>query len=128
MRIFFGALLSVCFFISSAQAKEVHTKRHHHTAHAGLASWYGEHEQGHRMANGQRFDRRRFTAASRSLPFGTRLMVTNRTNHRSTVVTITDRGPWVKTRILDLAEAPARHIGCSGVCLIQYSILQENAR
>lgn len=129
MRIFLGALLSALLCLSPwAQAKEVHPKHHaaahrgHHAVRGvtvGLASWYGLHEQGMRMANGQRFDRFKYTAASRTLPFGTHLRVTNLSNGRSTVVTVTDRGPWVRTRVLDLAQRPAHDIGCLGTCRVQ---------
>jgi rare lipoprotein A (peptidoglycan hydrolase) len=91
------------------------------TRNVGLASWYGKHEQGRKMANGQRFDRHKFTAASRTVPLGTNIRVTNTKTGLSTTVTITDRGPWVKTRILDLAEAPAKEIGCDGLCSIVYT-------
>lgn len=77
------------------------------------------------MANGQKFDRFKYTAASRTLPFGTHILVTNLSTNEQVIVTITDRGPWVKTRILDLAELPARQIGCLGVCKIEYSIMPE---
>ena len=73
----------------------------------GIASWYGREEQGQLTANGERFDRHNFTAASRHLPFNTIVRVTNRDNGRSVQVRINDRGPWVHGRILDLSEAAA---------------------
>ncbi|ACE99258.1 rare lipoprotein A [Rhodopseudomonas palustris TIE-1] len=74
----------------------------------GLASWYGS-ESGWRTASGQRFDRHGMTAAHRCLPFGTRLRVTY--GGRSVVVTINDRGPFIRGRVLDLAEGAAARIG-----------------
>ena len=77
----------------------------------GLASWYGRQHQGKRMANGERFNRRLMTAASRSLPLGTRIRVVNLRNGRFVDVTITDRGPAKRLhRVLDLSEAAAREL------------------
>ena len=59
---------------------------------SGMASWYGSVLQGHRTASGRRFDMFELTAAHRTLPFGSRVKVTDLRNHRSVVVTITDRG------------------------------------
>jgi rare lipoprotein A (peptidoglycan hydrolase) len=91
----------------------------------GTAAWYGSRcHQGHLMANGKRFSRNNFTAASLTLPLGTRIRVFNLSTGRSVHVTITDRGPYTKGRILDLAWAPAHVIGCTvtGTCWVQYTI------
>lgn len=77
----------------------------------GLASWYGKQHHGKKMANGQRFDRFKLTAAHRTLRFGTLLQVCLARTGLCTVVEVTDRGPWIKTRALDLSEAAARKIG-----------------
>ena len=77
----------------------------------GIASYYGHVHQGRRMANGQRFDENKLTAASRALPLGTRVKVTSLRNQKSVIVTITDRGPAVKTRVIDLSTAAARALG-----------------
>ena len=77
----------------------------------GIASYYGHVHQGRRMANGQRFDESKLTAASRTLPLGTRVKVTSLRNQKSVIVTITDRGPAVKTRVIDLSTAAARALG-----------------
>ena len=77
----------------------------------GIASYYGHVHQGRRMANGQRFDKSKLTAASRMLPLGTRVKVTSLRNQKSVIVTITDRGPAVKTRVIDLSTAAARALG-----------------
>ena len=77
----------------------------------GIASYYGHVHQGRRMANGQRFDESKLTAASRMLPLGTRVKVTSMRNQKSVIVTITDRGPAVKTRVIDLSTAAARALG-----------------
>jgi rare lipoprotein A len=75
---------------------------------SGMASFYGN-ESGHRTASGQRFNQNEMTAAHRSLPFGTKLRVTH--DGRSVVVTINDRGPFVRGRVLDLSTGAARAIG-----------------
>ena len=136
MRVFFNALLGVVLNLSTvAFAQGGHAKNHHVVpkhgkalaAQFGISSWYGKHEQGHRMADGERFDRFKFTAASRTLPLGTNILVTNLETGQTAIVTITDRGPWVKDRILDLAEAPAKKIGCDGLCTVEYTIEHEIA-
>jgi peptidoglycan lytic transglycosylase len=117
---------------ASAKSRH-HHYRHHHVAHAsesnpgsswrdanastgatggrsfsGVASFYGN-ESGSKTASGQRFNENAMTAAHRSLPFGTRLRVTH--NGRSVVVTINDRGPFIKGRVLDLSTGAARAVG-----------------
>ena len=78
---------------------------------SGKASFYGN-ESGSRTASGQRFNQNAMTAAHRSLPFGTKLRVTHR--GQSVVVTINDRGPFIKGRVLDLSKGAARAIGLTG--------------
>lgn len=75
------------------------------------ASWYGSHHHGRRTASGETFDATAFTAAHRTLPFGTLLAVTNPENGRTAMVRVNDRGPFMKGRALDLSEAAARAIG-----------------
>jgi rare lipoprotein A len=78
----------------------------------GLASWYGAQHQGRKMANGQRFDRHKYTAASWYFKLGTVVRVVNLKNGESVEVTITDRGPNLRLhRILDLSEAAADLLG-----------------
>jgi rare lipoprotein A len=81
-------------------------------ASVGLASFYGE---GSETASGERFNADGLTAAHRTLPFGTRVRVTNHSNGRSVVVTINDRGPFVSGRIIDVTPAAARALRMSGV-------------
>ena len=76
----------------------------------GVASFYGDRHHGRRTASGERFDQNELTAAHRTLPFGTRVRVTNLTNEKSVVVTITDRGPFVKGRIIDVSRRAAREL------------------
>jgi len=78
---------------------------------SGMASYYGN-ESGSRTASGQRFNQNAMTAAHRTLPFGTRLRVTH--GGRSVVVTVNDRGPFIRGRVLDLSKGAARAIGLTG--------------
>ena len=127
------ATLLVGGSISEASAKSRHHRHHaHHASKAqaaggswldsnasigsgrgfsGKASYYGN-ESGSRTASGQRFNQNAMTAAHRSLPFGTKLRVTHR--GQTVVVTINDRGPFIKGRVLDLSTGAARAIGLTG--------------
>jgi rare lipoprotein A len=127
----FAATLLIGAGVTEASAKSRH-HRHHHSHHAkskasllnanasvapssgsgrsfsGMASFYGN-ESGSRTASGQRFNQNAMTAAHRSLPFGTKLKVTH--GGQSVVVTINDRGPFIKGRVLDLSTGAARAVG-----------------
>jgi rare lipoprotein A len=133
----FAATLLVGGSVTEASAKSRHHRhRHHHHSHhasnsptgsswrdanasiapssgsgrsfSGLASFYGN-ESGSKTASGQRFNQNAMTAAHRSLPFGTKLRVTH--GSQSVVVTINDRGPFIRGRVLDLSTAAARAVG-----------------
>lgn len=80
----------------------------------GLASWYGNRFRGRKTASGARFNPRAMTAAHRTLPFGTRVRVVNMHNARAVEVTITDRGPFIRKRIIDLSRAAAHELGMLG--------------
>jgi rare lipoprotein A (peptidoglycan hydrolase) len=81
------------------------------TKYVGLASWYGKAEQGHKMANGVPFDRRKMTAAAWNIPLGTMCRVINLKNGNSVDVTVTDRGPHPRLRrAIDLSEAAATEL------------------
>lgn len=86
---------------------------------SGIASYYW---QGQRVASGGRFNPDGLTAAHRTLPFGTRVRVTNLSNGRSVTVTINDRGPFIKGRIIDLSRGAARQIGMTGAGLARVSL------
>jgi len=83
----------------------------------GIASIYST-ESGSRTASGRRLDPGALTAAHRSLPFGSQVRVTNRSNGRSVVVTVIDRGPFVRGRIIDVTPAAARALGFSGTAAV----------
>jgi rare lipoprotein A len=88
----------------------------------GLASWYGGKFQGRQTASGEVFDTNAFTAAHKSLAFGTVVRVTNLENDKSTVVRINDRGPFIPGRIIDLSRAAAAAIGLAGKGVVKVRI------
>jgi rare lipoprotein A (peptidoglycan hydrolase) len=92
-------------------------------AFSGRASYYSYSKR--KTASGSSFNRDALTAAHRSLPFGTRVRVTETTNYRSVVVRITDRGPWIRGRILDLSLGAARNLGITdrGVAQVRAQVL-----
>ncbi len=77
----------------------------------GVASYY---KHGRRTANGERFNPMGYTAAHRSLPFGSRVLVTNLRNGRSVIVRINDRGPYARGRMIDLSLGAAQVVGLTG--------------
>lgn len=104
------AALSLCLFLPvSVQAQD------------GIASIYTTQE-GTQTASGKRLNDGALTAAHKSLPFGTRVHVTNKSNGRSVTVTITDRGPFVRGRVIDLTLAGARALGFSGLVPVSLAV------
>jgi rare lipoprotein A (peptidoglycan hydrolase) len=97
--------------------------------HVTVASWYGPGFIGQRTASGEIYHRNDLTAASRSLPLGTRVQVTNLNTGRSVVVKINDRGPYVRGRGIDLSERAAERIGLnhSGVARVSVTRLDQAA-
>jgi len=77
---------------------------------SGMASYYGNEFHGRKTANGERFDQGKLTAAHRTMPFGTRVRVTNTQNGKSVVVRVNDRGPFVKGRIIDLSSSAFKSV------------------
>ena len=95
-----GAALSLSFAFTSSPAFSA--------AQCGHASWYALTS---RTASGERMNPSAMTAAHRSLPFGTKVKVTNKRNGKSVVVRINDRGPFIGGRVIDLSKAAARELG-----------------
>lgn len=93
---------------------------------SGQASYYGQKFHGRTTANGERFDMHALTAAHRTLPFGTKVRVTNSHNDQSVVVRINDRGPFVGGRVIDLSRSAANSIGMirSGVAPVSIEVLE----
>lgn len=91
----------------------------------GMASWYGPGFHGRHAADGSVYNQHAMTAAHKTLPFGTKVKVTNVNNGRSCVVRITDRGPFIAGRVLDVSKAAAATLGMlsSGVARIQLQVL-----
>ena len=87
---------------------------------SGVASFYGN-ESGSQTASGQRFDQNAMTCAHRSLPFGTKLRVS--TGRRSVVVTVNDRGPFIRGRVLDLSKGAARVLGMDGIAHVTAEVI-----
>ncbi len=89
------------------------------------ASWYGHEFHGRRAANGRDFNANGFTAAHRSLRLGTKLQVTNPRNGKTVVVEVTDRGPYIAGRDLDLSYAAARELGIvrAGIARLEVTVL-----
>ena len=92
----------------------------------GNASWYGRALQGRKTASGEPFDMNALTAAHRTLPLGTRVLVTNLRNGRTIEVRINDRGPEMPDRIIDLSYAAARALGAvgDGVFRVRIAVLE----
>ncbi len=92
---------------------------------AGMASWYGPGFHGRQTANGETFNMNELTAAHRSLPFGTKVRVTNEATDKSVVVRINDRGPFAHNRVIDLSKEAAEDIGIltAGVGRVKIEVL-----
>jgi len=98
-------------------------------AQVGVASYYAGSWHGRRTASGERFDMHELTAAHRTLPFGTRVRVTNLNNGREVIVRINDRGPWKKKRVIDVSYAAARKLGMigPGTAKVRLDIVADSA-
>lgn len=119
--------VALCLPVYGARGVTTPDRGRRHRAQYGVASWYGEKDQGHLMASGQLFDENAMVAAHRTLPLGTRVEVTNLQNGRSVIVRIMDRGPHVADRIIDLSKAAAgqlrfTHQGLASVKILVLSI------
>lgn len=88
----------------------------------GVCSYYSNGYNGRRMTNGRRFNNNAMTAASRDLPIGTRVKITNVANKRSVMVTVTDRGPFVQGREISVTRRAAQRLGFIRAGLAQVSI------
>lgn len=95
---------------------------------SGNASWYGGKFNGRRCSDGSRFSEERLTAAHRSLPFGTKLLVKNRRTGATCIVEVNDRGPFIGNRVIDLSKAAARQLNMvgSGIALVDCQVLATN--
>ena len=96
------------------------------SAEVGTASFYARRFHGRTTASGVRYDPAKMLAAHRTLPFGTRVRVTNLENRRSVVVTVVDRGPFRRGRIIDLSRSAARELGFmrEGLAEVRLEVLE----
>ena len=96
----------------------------------GMASFYSDKFEGKQTASGEIYKASKMTAAHRTLPFGTKVNVTNLTNNRSVTVTVNDRGPFVKDRIIDLSRAAAVKLDYidQGVTRVQIEPLKKDKK
>ncbi|MCO5247366.1 MAG: septal ring lytic transglycosylase RlpA family protein [Chitinophagales bacterium] len=94
----------------------------------GMASYYADMFVGKTTANGDKYSHNKMTCAHRSLPFGTLLKVTNLNNNKSVVVTVNDRGPYAKGRVVDLSKSAAESINMvkSGVAKVLVEVLDSD--
>lgn len=106
-----AALLPFTFSVAKADTRTQH----------GIASVYGYH--GSKTASGERANKHGLTAAHRTLPFGTRVKVTNKRNGKSVVVRINDRGPFIKGRIIDLTPQGASALSFSGLAPVSVAVV-----
>lgn len=103
-----SALLALFTLLAGCASHDIDPRGYDQT---GTASYYGSRHHGKRTASGEPFDQHGLTAAHRSLPFGTRVQVTNLANDRRVVVRINDRGPHTRGRLIDLSRAAAEQLG-----------------
>src|SRR6266705_3400434 len=93
----------------------------------GIASYYSEEFQGHKTSSGETYDMNAFTAAHRTLPFNTRVRVTNLENKKSVVVRVNDRGPFKDDRVIDVSLSAARKLGLmeKGTALVRLEVIDR---
>lgn len=122
-----GSSVATDVSVRKPQAPDAERTAAVRSAQSGMASYYGN-KSGSQTASGARFVGSAMTAAHRTLPFGTKVRVTNKANGRSVVVTINDRGPFVRGRIIDLSTGAAGVIGMmgAGVAPVTVEVLASN--
>ena len=96
-----------------------------HWYQIGRASWYGGDFQGRATASGENYNMTDLTCAHRSLPLGTLVRVTNLVNHKSVVVRVNDRGPFLASRVVDLSYAAAHFLGFDGTTPVRLDVLNH---
>jgi rare lipoprotein A len=91
----------------------------------GIASYYNDKHHGKKTASGVIYNRDSLTCAHKTLPFGTKLLVTNLSNNKKIIVVVTDRGPFIKNRELDLSYTAAKSLGMleKGIQKVNYEIV-----
>ena len=110
-----NALAITALVLGSALAATPAATEESKPIQTGAASWYGPGFHGKPTASGEPFNTNELTAAHKTLPFGTKVRVTNERTGKSVVVRINDRGPYAHGRVIDLSKAAAEAVGISGV-------------
>jgi len=127
MRKYFAILLATVLLVSACHHKTVPSASSKNygkgKSETGYASYYSDKLNGHATASGEHYDASKYTAAHRTLPFGTKVKVTNLSNGKSVIVRINDRGPFVSGRIIDLSKAAAKQIDMVGAGVVKVTIV-----
>jgi rare lipoprotein A len=122
-------LLPSCATIGNASSKKADSQYAVQSVEHGKASWYSiRTNRGTRTASGERLCDKGATAAHKTLPMGTKVRVTNQSNGKSEIVTITDRGPFIRGRIIDLTIGSAERLGFRqrGVAPVKVEVLAHS--
>lgn len=123
-----SAALAAPLLIVGVDAQAIAYSGQSLTSQSGTASYYSDRFHGRLTASGARYDKNGLSAAHRSLPLGTQVRVTNTSSGESVVVQVNDRGPFHRSRIIDLSRAAAREIGLvrSGTAHVKLDILSKS--
>jgi rare lipoprotein A len=115
--------IALTLLLATAPARPAFAR--HHRAQIGVASYYAADFQGHRTASGKKFDEWKLTAAHPTLPMGARVRVTNLDNGKHIVLTVIDRGPYRRDRIIDVSRRAARVRGVerNGTARVKVEVL-----
>jgi rare lipoprotein A len=124
MRILAGILAIVCATVFGAASSAAEIR------FSGNVSWYGGQFHGKRTASGRLFDMNKLTCAHRTLPFGTKVLVENPRTGQSVIVEVTDRGPFISTRVMDLSREAARQLGTllGGIAYVDCLVIDEKVQ
>jgi len=100
------------------------------SSQSGKASWYGPGFQGRKTANGERFNMNAYSAAHRTLAFGTKICVENLKNGRGVTVRVNDRGPFIRGRVVDVSRQAARTLGMvkSGTASVRVAVMDDGTK
>lgn len=126
-KIFISFLLFVNTCLAQSPSKTINIS-YSQKLWYGIASWYGPGFHGRTTANGEVFNQHDLTAAHKTLPFNTKILVTNLKNNKSVIVRINDRGPFINGRIIDLSKEAARRIDSKtqGIAYVKLQILARS--
>jgi rare lipoprotein A len=116
--------LAIAFGFTAGEASAQNSQRSGTREFSGIASFYDKNYQG-KTASGARYDSSKFTAAHRTLPFGTRVTVVEPRSHRVVTVVVNDRGPFIKGRVLDLSYSAAQALHMTGRGLMKVTASAE---